>query len=147
MGLLSRFLSWLADQFKQEQYGVPSVTLTGQPVRSKAERMIADYFTRHNIGYQYEAEAWNNDWWIFKSRISRPDFYLPEYGVFVEYWGLVDAPDWRTRQDYVRTMKWKMAQYYHNHIPFISLYPSNLDNLDYYFRKKFREIKGFELPR
>jgi len=43
-------------------------------------------------------------------------------------------------------MRWKMAQYHRNNITFISIYPSNLSNLDYYFRKKFREVKGFNLP-
>ena len=74
MGLLS----WLNELFKPPQeYGIPSVTLTGQHVRSKGERVIADYFTRHSITYNYEAMATTNDWFIFKSKISRPDFYLP----------------------------------------------------------------------
>src|SRR6266581_7727712 len=94
MGLLS----WLRKLFKPpREYGTTSVTLTGQPVRSKGERVIADYFTRHSIVYQYEADATSNDWFIFKSRISRPDFYLPKYNLFVEYWGLVDSPDAGTR--------------------------------------------------
>ena len=49
------FLSWLNDLFQpREEYGTPSVTLTGQPVRSKAERVIVDYFTRSGIHYYYE---------------------------------------------------------------------------------------------
>jgi len=141
------FLSWLRDIFKApEEYGTPSVTLTGQSVRSKGERVIADYLTRRNIAYQYEAQANTNDWWIFKSRISRPDFYLTQYNLYIEYWGLVDVPDRGTRDNYVRTMRWKMAQYHSNKIQFVSIYPSNLSSLDYYFRKKFREAKGFYLP-
>jgi len=88
------FLSWLLDLFGgPEEYGTPSVTLTGQAVRSKGERVIADYLTRHSIAYKYEAEAMTNDWFIFKSKISRPDFYLPQYNLYVEYWGLVDSID------------------------------------------------------
>ncbi len=68
-----------------EEYGTPSVTLTGQHVRSKGERVIADYLTRHSITYYYEALATTNDWFIFKSKISRPDFCLPQYNLFVEY--------------------------------------------------------------
>ena len=141
------FFSWLSELFKTpKEYGTPSVTLTGQPVRSKGERVIADYFTRRNIAYQYESQAMTNGWFIFKEKISKPDFYLPQYGLVVEYWGLVDAPDWRVRSNYIRSMRWKMAQYRRNNIPFVSIYPSNLTSLDYYFRKKFREVKGFELP-
>jgi DNA helicase IV len=118
------FFSWLNGLFKpQEEYGTPSVTLTGQPVRSKAERVIADYFTHHGIPYYYEAEATTNDWFLFKSKISRPDFYLPQYKLYVEYWGLVDSPDPRTRDNYIRTMRWKMAQYRKNNIRFISIEP------------------------
>src|SRR2546426_8073909 len=137
MGLLS----WLNDLFRsRDEYGTPSVTLTGQPVRSKAERVIADYFTRHGIPYYYEAMATTHDWFIFKSKISKPDFYLPQYNLFVEYWGLVDSPDARTRDNYIRTMRWKMAQYRNNNIRFISIYHSNLNDLGYYFKRKFREV-------
>jgi hypothetical protein len=90
--------------------------------------------------------ATTNDWFIFKSKISRPDFYLPQYNLFVEYWGLVDSPDARTRDNYIRTMRWKMAQYRKNNIRFVSIYPSNLNDLDYYFKRKFREVMGFLLP-
>ena len=139
--------SWLNDLFEShEEYGTRSTTLTGQPVRSKAERVIADYFTHHGILYYYEAMATTNDWFIFKSKISRPDFYLPQYNLFVEYWGLVDSPDPRTRDNYVRTMRWKMAQYRNNNIRFVSIYPSNLNNLDYFFKRKFREAMGFNFP-
>ena len=141
------FLSWLSDLFgSPEEYGTPSVTLTGQSVRSKGEKIIADYLTRHDIAYYYEAQATSNDWFIFKSNISKPDFFLPQYNLFVEYWGLVDSPDSRIRDDYVRSMRWKMAQYHKNNILFISIYPSNMYNLDYYFRRKFRESMGFDLP-
>ena len=141
------FLSWLNDLFESpKEYGTPSVTLMGQPVRSKGEKTIADYLTRHNVAYYYEAAATTNDWFIFKTKISRPDFFLPQYNLFVEYWGLVDSVDAGTRDNYIRAMRWKMAQYYENNIRFVSIYPSNLSNLDHYFRKKFREVVGFNLP-
>jgi len=140
------FLSWLNDLFEgSEEYGTPSVTVTGQPVRSMSEKMVADYFTRNGIAYYYEATTMANDWFIFKSKISKPDFFLPQCNLVVEYWGLVDSPDARLRNEYVRTMRWKMAQYRRNNIRFVSLYHSNLSNLDYYFRRKFREAMGFDL--
>ena len=141
------FLSWLNDLFEgPEQYGIPSVTLTGQQVRSRGEKIIADYLTYHGVAYYYEAQAMSNDWFIFKQKISRPDFFLPQYNLFVEYWGLVDSPDRRTRNDYVRTMRWKMAQYHRNNIRFLSIYPSDMRNIDYNFRRKFRVAMGFDLP-
>jgi len=144
MGWLRRLIEDLTNP--QPQYGTRSTTLTGEHVRSKAERMIADYLTKQDIVYQYEKTAKTNAI-ILKEKISRPDFFLPDYGIYIEYWGLQHADDSIFRKDYERTMKWKMAQYHKNKIKFISLYPNNLDNLDWIFRVEFREVTGFELPK
>ena len=66
--------------------------------------------------------------------------------MYVEYWGLVNADDVFTRTNYVKTMRRKMARYHRNNIKFISIYPRNLDNLDWIFRTKFRNVAGYELP-
>ena len=84
---------------------------------------------------------WNN------RRISRPDFYLPDYGIYVEYWGMLGVEDSRVRSRYEQSMKWKMAKYHQNNIKFISIYPNNLGNLDWVFRAKFREVAGYDLPK
>ncbi len=128
----------------RREYGVKSVTKRGEEVKSIAERKIANYFVNNNINYVYEREA-KSKGIFFGSKISSPDCYLPDYDVYVEYWGLVDADDYQTRKQYVKMMKWKMAQYYKNNIKFISIYPDNLKNLDWIFRKKFRNVTGFEL--
>jgi len=106
---------------REPEYGVKSVTLKGEEVRSFAEKRIADYFTRNNIKYVYEQEA-KTKGWLFHNTISHPDFYLTDYDVYVEYWGLVDADNRRTRERYVKDMKRKMAIYYKNDIKFISIY-------------------------
>ncbi len=132
------FLSFLQDLFSRKEYGIPSTTINGEHVRSRAEQRIADYFTRNNIRYVYEKEIQNG--LIFKHTFARPDFYLPDYDVCVEYWGLVDASS-----SYRRYMKKKMAQYHRSHIKFISLYPRNMDNLDWIFRAKLKEVTGSTL--
>lgn len=139
-------LPWhiLKDLFgSRSQYGIQSTTITGQQVRSKAERTIADY-TQQNIPYEYEKTAKTNGL-IFKDKISKPDFCLTQYDLYVEYWGLLNTNDRRLNRKYER-MKYKMARYYENKIKFVSLYPNNLSNLDYIFRKKFKAAKGFDLP-
>jgi hypothetical protein len=123
------------------EYGIESVTLDGKKVKSKGEKYIADYFIRNSINYEYEKPARTHAL-IFKEKISKPDFYLPDYDVYVEYWGLVDVEKRKLNREYERTMKWKMAMYYKNKIKFISLYPSNLENLDWIFRKKLKDICG-----
>lgn len=144
MGWLRRLIEDLTNP--QPQYGTRSTTLTGEHVRSKAEQTIADYLTKQNIVYQYEKTAKTNTI-LFKESISRPDFFLPDYGVYIEYWGLLNADNSRLRKNYERTMKWKVAQYHENKIKFISIYPNNLDNLDWIFRAKFRELTGFDFPK
>jgi hypothetical protein len=138
MGLLDDLAKLFAQE--QKEYGTPSRTLHGEDVRSKSEQRIADYFTSNGIRYVYEQGA-QTDALIFKRTFAHPDFYLPDYKVYVEYWGLVSAS-----KEYRRIMKWKMKQYRQNKIMFISIYPDNLQNLDWIFRTKFREVVGFDLP-
>ncbi|HUI86082.1 MAG TPA: zinc-ribbon domain-containing protein [Nitrososphaerales archaeon] len=125
---------------KKNEYGTPSKTLKGETVKSHAEQKIADYLTRNGVRYEYEHGAQTNAL-IFKTTFARPDFYLPDYNVYIEYWGLVGVD-----KDYRRIMKWKMAQYHENNIKFISIYPDNMNNLDWVFRAKFRKVLGREFP-
>ena len=128
----------------KNEYGTICYTIKGEKVKSKGEKMIADYFHQNNIEYEYEKDAKTNGW-IFHDKISKPDFYLSAYKVYVEYWGLVNAQNRRVKAEYVRIMKWKMAQYRKNKIKFVSIYPDNLSNLDWIFRAKFKEETGIEL--
>jgi hypothetical protein len=128
------------------QYGTLSVTTRGEEVKSHGEQKIADFLASNGIRYEYERPI-EVGIWIFTDKLSCPDFYLPDYDVYIEYWGMVDvADDWK-RREYVRAMRWKMAKYREYRIKFISIYPRNLRNLDWILRKKFHEVTGVELPR
>jgi hypothetical protein len=72
---------------------------------------IADNFLQNNIRYLYEYDAMNRR---NNRRISWPDFYLPDYGIYVGYWGVLGAEDSRVRSRYKRSMRWKMARYHQN---------------------------------
>jgi hypothetical protein len=78
--------------------------------------------------------------------VSSPDFYLPDYDVYVEYWGMLNVESNYDRSKYVRGMKYKMARYHELGIKFISIYPDNIKNLDWIFRKKFKRATGIDLP-
>ena len=69
---------------QEQKYGSAHVTLNGEEVKSYGEKMVADYFFKNNIRYQYEQPARSRN----GRRISRPDFYLPDFEVYVEYWGM-----------------------------------------------------------
>ena len=120
---------------RRKAYGHPAVTLRGEVVKSNSERVIADYFSRRGIRYVYEQPAMGR--WGFR-KISRPDFYLPDYNVYVEYWGLVNLPDNFARLRYEQSMRWKLVQYRRNGIRFVSLYPNDLNNLDAAFRPRLK---------
>lgn len=131
--------------FPRRQYGTRSTTRLGVEVRSRAEQRIADYFDSIGLRYEYEKEL-EAGIWVFTEKVSAPDFYLPDYDVFVEYWGMLNVENDYDRRKYERAMKYKMARYHQLGVKFISIYPDNLKNLDWIFRKKFKKLTGAELP-
>ena len=153
MGLLGEILSLFLPSQKpaQKQYGNKCVTATGEEVKSRAEQQIADFFRKIGVRYEYERPIKTSvqifGAKFFEEKLSRPDFYLPEYDVYVEYWGMLDVDDSRKAREYERSMKWKMAQYHKYGVKFISIYPKNMSNLDWVFRAKFKKVTGLELPR
>jgi hypothetical protein len=144
MGLLDELLSLLFPPSKQ--YGTLSVTIQGEQVKSHGEQKIADFLSRNGIRYEYERPI-EVGLWIFNEELCRPDFYLPDYDVYIEYWGMLDVEDRRTRGDYRRKMAWKMRQYKRYDIKYVSIYPDNLKKLDWVFRKRFQEVTGQALPK
>jgi hypothetical protein len=104
----------------------PQTTLNGEVVKSGGERMIADYLYENNIRYEYEKPMTDSR----GRRISRPDFYLPDHNVYVEYWGMVNSDQTHRRQAYIKSMEWKKQRYRENGIKFVSIYPQDLGNLD-----------------
>ncbi len=142
MGLLDDILGLL---YPGREYGTRSITKLGVQVRSRSEQRIAEYFESLGIRYEYERELVAR-FWIFHQKVSSPDFYLPDYDVYVEFWGMLDVKDDDDRRKYERSMKYKTARYHSLGVKFISLYPSDLQNLDRNFRQKFSQVTGKNLP-
>lgn len=134
----------LDDSPAHKEYGVHSKTIRGETVRSLGEKKIADYFHENRIKYTYEDQAKTTKS-AFRSGISHPDFYLPEYEIYVEYWGLIDVGETDQRKKYREDMQWKMRRYSENGIKFISLYPWNLNDLNGAFRAEFKKVTGKDL--
>ncbi|MBN2559314.1 MAG: HEAT repeat domain-containing protein [Phycisphaerae bacterium] len=61
----------------------------GTLVQSDGERTIADYLREANITYRYDERMR-----IVEGCAIRPDFYLPEFDVYIEYWGM-DTADYK----------------------------------------------------
>ena len=58
----------------------------GNCFKSRGEEQIARLFDRSKIAYRYEHPMAVVD--RGKTRVWYPDFYLPEYGMIVEYFGV-----------------------------------------------------------
>lgn len=58
-------------------------TRDGTLVQSDGERMIADFLVKNGIDYRYDERIR-----IIDGQAVRPDFYLPEFDVYIEYWGM-----------------------------------------------------------
>ncbi len=66
--------------------------------RSKAEVQIARLLDREGIAFRYEHPLAVVD--RKRTRIWYPDFYLPEYGMIIEYFGMNDDPGYRERAEH-----------------------------------------------
>jgi molybdopterin converting factor subunit 1 len=98
----------------------------GTVVQSEGERRIAEWMTAHGIAYRYDAK-----FRIIGEFQMRPDFYLPELDVYVEYWGL-DTPQ------YKMSMYKKQTLYQQEGKRLISVYPKDLPRLDALLSAKLR---------
>ena len=61
----------------------------GTLVQSDGERIIADWLTQHGFAFRYDER-----FRILEGYAIRPDFYLPELDVYIEYWGM-DTADYK----------------------------------------------------
>ena len=61
----------------------------GTLVQSAGEKRIAEWLVAHGIEYRYDER-----FRILNGYAIRPDFYLPEWDVYIEYWGM-DTIDYR----------------------------------------------------
>ncbi len=84
-------------------------SLKGEKVKSYEECEIANFLYLNGVPYEYEAD-YEHDTATAEKRQYRPDFHLPEAGIYIEHFGL-DARG-RTapfvdREEYLEGMEWK----------------------------------------
>ena len=85
----------------------------GTWVQSDGERLIAEILSAENIRYRYDER-----FRILDGYAIRPDFYLPEFDVYIEYWGMDTA-------DYKIGMLKKQQLYQQQGKKLVSLYPDD----------------------
>ena len=94
----------------------PPTTLLGERVKSYGEMHIANYLLEHGVKYDYEAE-YPADTRTEEFNQYYPDFFLPDYGVYIEYFGINrkgevpsywEGKDGKTATEiYQESMMWK----------------------------------------
>ena len=104
-------------------------------VRSKAEKKIANFLADSGLHFSYEAPL------RLGEVVLHPDFYLIDYDVYVEYWGLADSDS-----QYNAIHHAKLSLYQQHGVAIISLYPRHLGHLNSVFPELFREATGKQLP-
>ena len=98
----------------------------GTLVQSAGEKQLAEWLTAQNIIYRYDERIR-----IIEGYAVRPDFYLPEFDLYIEYWGMDTI-------DYKIGMLKKKKIYQMTGKKLISLYPDDRPNLDAIMHDKLK---------
>jgi len=101
-------------------------TVDGTLVQSTGEKMIANWLTSAHLDYRYDGRLR-----IMEGFQIRPDFYLPQFDVYIEYWGL-DTPRYKAGMYLKQDLYQKAGK------KLISLYPADKQNLDVALGEKLK---------
>ncbi len=107
-------------EWYQYMQNLTYTTLDGKKVKSEGERTIFNFLFTHkinekHINFRYEPPA---EWMNYKNekgeiKTPRPDFFLPEYNIYIEHWAIDErgnVPEWFD-QDYRKGMKAKIERF------------------------------------
>ena len=113
-------------------------TNSGLLVQSEGEKKIADFLHKHYISFDYDEqitlEGKESDKRGHTKSWIRPDFYLTEFDIIIEYWGLEGTPDYDER------MQEKKRLYKEAGKRFISIGQNDLKDLDNMLKVKLKRI-------
>ena len=94
---------------KGKNQGEGLTTLKEETVKSHQELVICNFLTLNGIRYLYE-EPYEIKTWTIEKRQYKPDYYLPDYGIYIEHFGIdrnnKTAP-FVNNQEYLEGIKWK----------------------------------------
>jgi len=104
-------------------------TQDGTWVQSDGERRICEILHTENLRYRYDER-----FRILNGYAIRPDFYLPELDIYIEYWGMGTA-------DYKIGMLKKQKLYQQQGKKLISLYPKDKQQMRERLLEKLETLK------
>lgn len=101
-------------------------TLKNEFVKSNEELVIANYLFTNGINYEYE-KPYEIDTSTLDKRQYTPDFYLPDYDIYIEHYGIDrngNAPqyDKAASEEYLRSMSWKRQIHRENQTKYIETF-------------------------
>lgn len=109
----------------------PPTTINNETVKSYGEMDIANFLTQNGIQYIYEC-PYTVDTRTSEYGQYNPDFYLPEYDIYIEYFGINkngEVPSYfkgangmTATQTYQASMKWKRETHSANNTILIECY-------------------------
>ena len=124
-GALSEsLLEWFQDQFApyKSEHEFPNWgaywnyirrneirSLNGDEVKSYEECEIANFLYLNGVAYEYES-PYEHETATAEKRQYKPDFFLPDHGIYIEHFGLDAAGNTASfvdREKYLEEMEWK----------------------------------------
>jgi hypothetical protein len=102
-------------------------TKSGFIVRSNGEKRIADFLSDEGIKFEYEKKVL-----YLPSSVYIPDFWLPKYNCFIEFYGQLPAAQ--------KTKLEKYKDYRKFRIPCVFITPSELNDLGHYLTGELKKV-------
>lgn len=94
----------------------------GTRVRSKMEKAIVEELARRGIDYIYEPTV------TWADRYFQPDFFLPAFDAYIEFWGMHDHEDATLREKYRRDELAKKDSFKKFGFYLIDVYPASKEH-------------------
>ena len=97
------------DEYEEFVRSVEIRTLQGERVKSYGECVIANFLYVNGVRYEYERE-YDVDTSAEDRGQYRPDFFLPDHGLWIEYFGIdreYNTAPGVDREEYFEEMQWK----------------------------------------
>lgn len=114
--------------FDSSSFKPDKPTRNNDLVRSTKEVDIANLLRRLGIRYEYEKEL------ILDGERFVPDFFLVDFGVYLEYYGLMN---WKV---YAKRTEYKLRRYTENKVRCIHLFRSSVINMNRILRFEINKI-------
>ena len=110
------------------------ITLNNEIVKSHGELLIANFLFSNGVEYQYESFYLPNN--SMPEVDYRPDFYIPEYGIYIEYFGIDEkgnTAEFIDAEKYRSDMEWKFNTHREGNTKLIDLY---------FYQKRDRKLQS-----